>query len=113
MSTITIKDEQGKELLTSDLSGEGLGKYLRAAASLRSVVPIARMFSKPLADRDGVRTLGLTLDTDVPIGTKGELSINGGANLGIGLHEAGSAIFAGSDLQAPGDRAARYVRTPR
>ena len=101
MSTITIKDEQGKALLTSDLSGEGLGKYLKAAASLRSVIPIARMFSRPLADRDGARTLGLTLDTDLPIGTKGELSINGGANMDIGLHESGGAIFVGSDLQAP------------
>ena len=42
MPTITIRDEQGKELLSSDLSGEGLGKYIKAAASLRAVLPLAQ-----------------------------------------------------------------------
>jgi Clostripain family len=101
MPTITIRDEQGKELLSSDLPGEGLGKYFRAAASLRAVLPITRVFSKPLVDSDGGQEVALTLDREVPVGKNGELSITAGASVGLGLHPSGSLIFAGSDLQAP------------
>jgi hypothetical protein len=101
MPTITIKDEDGKELLSTDLPGHGLGRYFQAAASLRSLVSIAQAFSKPLADRQGTRTLGLTLDEDLPVGAAGELSISGGANAGIGVHESGDTILTGSDLMAP------------
>ena len=101
MSAISIVDENGKTILADELRGEGLGRYFREAASLRSLVAIAGVLSKPLVDRDGARTLKLVLDNDVPVGTVGELSISAGANVGIGLHEPGSTIFAGSDLQAP------------
>ena len=101
MAVITIKDEQGTELLTTDLQGEGLGRYFRAAASLRSVVPLARVFSKPLAERDGTRELGLAFEQSVPIGKNSELSIGAGAGISLGVHPSGSTIFAGSDLQAP------------
>src|SRR5262245_39994904 len=101
MPTITVKDEDGKEILTSDLPEKGLGRYFQAAASLRSAVSIAQAFSKPLADRQGTRTLGLSLDKDIPVGSAGELSISGGASIGIGVHESGDAIFTGSDLMAP------------
>src|SRR4030095_16241177 len=101
MATITVKDEDGKEILTSDLPGHGLGRYFQAAASLRPAVSIVQAFSKPLADRQGTRTLGLSLDKDIPVGAAGELSISGGASVGIGVHESGDAIFTGSDLMAP------------
>ncbi len=101
MPTITINDEQGKELLASDLSGEGLGKYLKSAASLRSVMSIGQILSTPLADHDGSRELALTLDREVPVGKNSELAISGGARVGIGLHPSGGTLFAGSDLQSP------------
>src|SRR5262249_659505 len=97
----TIKDEDGKELLTTDLPQQGLGRYFQSAAQLRPVVSIAQALLKPLADRQGTRTLGLSLDKDLPVGAVGELSISGGANVGIGVHESGGAIFTGSDLMAP------------
>src|SRR5262245_12555849 len=101
MPTITVKDEDGKEILTSDLPEKGLGRYFQAAASLRSAVSIVQALSKPLADRQGTRTLGLNLDKDIPVGAAGELSISGGASVGIGVHEPGDALFTGSDLMAP------------
>jgi hypothetical protein len=101
MPTITIRDEQGGELLKTDLSGGGLGKYLKSAASLRSLVPLAKSFSKPLANGAGERELALAIDQDVPVGSSGELSIGGGASVAVGLHPSGGTMFAGSDLQAP------------
>jgi hypothetical protein len=101
MPTITIRDEQGGELLKTDLSGGGLGKYLKSAASLRSLVPLAKRFSKPLANGAGERELALAIDQDVPVGKSGELSIGGGASVAVGLHPSGGTMFAGSDLQAP------------
>jgi hypothetical protein len=98
---ISIKDQDGKDLLTSELSGEGLGRYFKAAMSLRSAVSLAQVFSKPLAERDGSRTLDLALDADVPVGASGELTIAGGAHVGIGVHGGGSTILAASDLQSP------------
>ncbi len=100
MPTITIRDEQGDELLKTDLSGGGLGKYLKSAASLRSLVPLAKSFSKPLANGEGERELALAIDQDVPVGKSGELSIGGGASVAVGLHPSGGTMFAGSDLQA-------------
>ena len=97
----TIKDDNGKELLSTKLTGGGLGKYLKAAASLRSVVPLARVFSKPLTEVSGARELALAVEQDVPIGEGKELSISAGAGAKLGVHEAGSEIFAGTDLQAP------------
>ena len=101
MPTITIRDEQGKELLTSDLSGEGLGRYIRAAAQLRAVLPLAHVLSESLAESGGGRELHLALEREVPVGKNSELTISGGAGVAIGLHPSGSTIFAGSDLQAP------------
>jgi hypothetical protein len=98
---ITIKDQDGNEILTTDLHGEGLGRYFNAATFLRSAVPLAQVFSRPLAERDGSRTLDLALDTDVPVGAAGELTISGGASVGIGIHDAGSTILSASDLQSP------------
>ncbi len=98
---IAIKDEKGQQLLSTNLTDEGLGRYLKAAASLRSVLPIAHVFSKPLSDADGARELALTLDQEVPVGKNNELSITAGGSVKIGLHASGSEIFAGSDLQAP------------
>ena len=63
--TIAIKDEKGQQLLSTNLTDEGLGRYLKAAASLRSVLPIAHVFSKPLSDAGGARELALTLDSEV------------------------------------------------
>ena len=97
----TIKDDNGKELLSTKLTGGGLGKYLKAAASLRSVVPLARVFSKPLTEVSGARELALAVEQDVPIGEGKELSISAGAGAKLGVHEAGSEIFEGTDLQAP------------
>jgi Clostripain family len=99
--TITLTDQDGKDLLSSNLPSNGLGKYFKAAVALKSVLPIAHVLSKPLADHAGARELSLVLDKDVPIGSASELSISGGASVRIGLHEAGSEIFAGTDLQAP------------
>ena len=96
----TIKDDNGKELLSTNLSGGGLGKYLKAAASLRSVVPLARVFSKPLTEASGARELALAVEQDVPVGEGKELSISAGAGASLGVHEAGSEIFEGTDLQA-------------
>jgi hypothetical protein len=96
----SIKDDNGKELLSTNLSGGGLGRYLRAAASLRSVVPLARVFSRPLAEASGTRELALAVEQDVPIGEGKELSISAGAGARLGVHEAGSEIFEGTDLQA-------------
>ncbi len=101
MATISIKDEQGAELLTTDLSGKGLGKYFKSAASLRALVPLAQIFSKPLGQGGGSSTLALTLESEVPVGRGGELNITAGASIGIGLHEPGGRLFEGSDLQAP------------
>ena len=78
-----------------------MGKYLKSAASLRSVVPLARVFSKPLTEVSGARELALAVEQDVPIGDDKELSISAGAGAKLGVHEAGSEIFAGTDLQAP------------
>src|SRR5262245_16022329 len=80
MPTLTLTDEDGKQLLSSDLTGQGLGKYLQSAASLKSAVAIAQLFAKPLADATGARTLALALDKDVPVGAAGELSISADAN---------------------------------
>jgi hypothetical protein len=99
--TITLRDEDGKEILSTDMQDRGLGRYLQTAASLRSVVSLSQVFSKPLTDPDGARTLALGLETDVPVGASGELSLGGGANLTLGVHQSGGQIFAGSDLQAP------------
>ena len=99
--TFTIKDDNGKELLSTNLTGGGLGKYLKSAASLRSVVPLAKVFSKPLTEVSGARELALAVEQDVPIGEDKELSISAGAGAKLGVHEAGSEIFAGTDLQAP------------
>jgi Clostripain family len=101
MPTITIRDEQGGELLKTDLSGGGLGKYVKSAASLRSLVPLAKSFSKPLANGAGERELALAIDQDVPVGKSGELSIGGGASVAVGIHPSGGTMFAASDLQAP------------
>src|SRR5688500_7335513 len=100
MPSVTLKDENGKELLSSDLSGGGLGRYVRTAVSLRSLTNIRDTLARPLSDADGTRELGLTLDGEVPIGS-GALSLTAGASASIGLHNAGTQIFAGSDLQAP------------
>ena len=101
MPTITIRDEQGTELLSSDLSGEGLGKYIRTAASLRSVLPLGRVLSEPLTEGNGGRELRLALDKEVPVGKNSELSISASAGVAVGVHPPGGTIFAGSDLQAP------------
>jgi Clostripain family len=101
MPTITILDEQGAELLTSSLSGEGLGKYIKTAAQLRAVLPLTHVLSNSLADGNGGRELHLALEKEVPVGKNAELSISGGADVAIGLHPSGSTIFADSDLQAP------------
>ena len=101
MPALTIHDQDGKELFTTDLlQGDGLGRYFRTAASLRSVVPVARALSKPLTAADGARSAAFTLDKDVPVGA-GELSLGGGASVAIGVHASGSDLFAGTDLQAP------------
>src|SRR5215207_765072 len=99
--TFTLKDDNGKELLSTNLTGGGLGKYLKAAASLRSVVPLAKVFSKPLTEVSGARELALAVEQDVPIGDEKALSISAGAAARLGVHEAGSELFAESDLQAP------------
>ena len=99
--TFTLKDDNGKELLSTNLTGGGLGKYLEAAASLRSVVPLAKVFSKPLTEVSGARELALAVEQDVPIGDEKSLSISAGAAARLGVHEAGSELFAESDLQAP------------
>ena len=99
--TFAIKDDNGKELLSTNLTGGGLGKYLKSAASLRSVVPLAKVFSKPLTEVSGARELALAVEQDVPIGDEKALSISAGAGAKLGVHEAGSEIFAGTDLQAP------------
>lgn len=101
MPTISIQDENGAELFKTDLAGQGLGKYLKSAASLRAAVPLSETFAKPLADAAGVRELALALDTNVPVGESSELTLSAGASVGLGVHHAGSAILAGSDLQAP------------
>ena len=88
-------------IATEDLEGKGLGKYLGSAATLKSAAAIVQEFRRPLTDRDAARSLNLTLDTDVPVGAAGELSLSAGASAGLGLHEGGSTLFAGSDLQAP------------
>ena len=69
MPTISISDEKGKTLLSSDLPSQGLGRYIKAATSIRSLVATARDFSKPLADESGGRQLDLSLEKDVPIGS--------------------------------------------
>ena len=101
MPNLKIADEQGKELLSTSLPGDGLGKYLKAAASLRSLVPIATVFSRPLSEAAGAREVALTVDRDIPVGKNSELAIGVGASVKIGLHEAGSEILAGTDLQSP------------
>ena len=101
MPTITIQDQDGKEVFTTDLQGGGLGRYFKAATSLRSLVSIARSFGKPLTDLDGARATELALDKDVPVGALGELSIAGGTKFAIGIHTAGSSLLTESDLQAP------------
>ena len=101
MPTITIQDQDGKEVFTTNLQGGGLGKYFKAATSLRSAVSIARSFGKPLTDVEGARITQLALDKDVPVGALGELSIAGGTKFAIGVHTAGSKLLSESDLQAP------------
>jgi hypothetical protein len=64
------------------------------------VVPLARVFSKPLTEVSGARELGLAVEQDVPVGEGKELSISAGAGARLGVHEAGSEIFEGTDLQA-------------
>jgi hypothetical protein len=100
MPTISLKDENGKELLSSDLAGAALGRYVKSAVSLRSLAHIRDTLSAPLADANGARDLALTLDGEVPVGG-GALALTAGANASIGLHNAGTQLFAGSDLQAP------------
>lgn len=101
MPSIAIKDEQGVELLKTDLAGDGLGRYIKSAPALRGLAALARTLKAPLADAAGSRELALTLDADVPVGKSSELTISGGAAVTIGLHPSGSTLFEGSDLQAP------------
>jgi hypothetical protein len=101
MPTITIRDEQGDEILTVDPSSKSLGKYLRSAASLRSLVPLARVASRPLQEADGSRELAFALEKDVAIGHASDLTIGGGASAALGVQQAGGVLLAGSDLQAP------------
>jgi len=99
MPTITVRDEDGKELFTSSPQ-QGLSKYLKAATTVRSTVSLARALSKPVSEADGARGAELLLDRDVPVGAAGELSIGGGAKVSIAAHKSGTRIFADSDLQA-------------
>jgi hypothetical protein len=96
---LTIHDQDGTQLFTTDLQGEGLGRYFKAAASLRSVAPVARALSQPLTAAAGARSADFTLDRDIPVGA-GELSIGGGTTVAIGIHKSGSSLFDGSDLHA-------------
>lgn len=100
MPAVTLRDENGKELLSSQLSGPGLGRYIKSAVSLHSIAHVRDVLATPLGDANGARELGLTLDGEVPVGD-GALSLTAGANASIGFHRAGSEMFAGSDLQAP------------
>ena len=100
MPTITVRDQDGKELFTT-VPQHGFGKYLKAAATVRSTVSLARALSKPVSEADDARNVDLRLDNDVPVGDAGELSISAGAKVTIGAHKSGTRIFAGSDLQAP------------
>ena len=100
MPALTISDENGKALLSTDFAKGGLGKYLKLATSFRTAVPSGALFDKPLADASGTRDIGLTLDRDLPIGDRSELTIGAGASAAVGLHGSGSEIFSGSDLQA-------------
>jgi hypothetical protein len=63
---IAIQDENGKDVLTSDMSGQGLGKDLRSPAALRSLLPVAAIVGTTPSAADGSRDLALTLDSDVP-----------------------------------------------
>lgn len=101
MASIAILDDKGAELLSTDLSGHGLGRYLRSALSLRSARAIRTALTKPLADGFEERTLAFSADRDVPIGSKNEISLAGGASVALEFHAAGEEIFGKGDLQAP------------
>jgi hypothetical protein len=101
MPAITVRDEQGEDLLSTDVAGEGLGRYIKSAASLRSLLPLAKVFSQPISAATGTREVALALDRDVPVGKNSELTLASGASAALGVHAAGDTILSGSDLQAP------------
>jgi hypothetical protein len=101
MSSISIRDQQGKALVTSDLSGAGLGRYLKGAATLRGGAALVQALTQSVAELDGSRELDLTLDADVPIGKASELTLTGGASASIGVHTAGTTVAPASDVHAP------------
>lgn len=101
MSSVIIKDETGHALVDIDLAGKSLGKYLKSAASLRTLFSAPGLLASPIGEQHGSRTLGLALDADVPVGRNAELSLNASASAGIGIHPAGTDLFDDGDLQAP------------
>ena len=101
MSSVIIKDETDKTLVNIDLAGRSLGKYLKSAASLRTLFSAPKLLASPLSEQNGSRTLALTLDTSVPVGRNAELSLSAGASAAIGIHPAGTDLFDDGDLQAP------------
>lgn len=101
MSSVIIKDETDKTLVDIDLTDKSLGKYLKSAASLRTLFSAPKLLASPLTEQNGSRTLALALDADVPVGRNAELSLSAGASAAIGIHAAGTDLFDDGDLQAP------------
>jgi hypothetical protein len=100
MPTITVRDQDGKELFTTTPQ-QGLGKYLKDATAVRSTVSLALAMARPVSAIEGGRATELILDKDVPVGAASELSISAGARVSVNAHQSGTRIFDGSDLQAP------------
>lgn len=101
MPSITISDEQGRTLVTSDVPAAGLGRYLKGAAALRGGASVVQALARPVGGQQATRQLELTLDADVPIGKARELTLTGGARASLGVHTAGRPVVDGSGLQAP------------
>ena len=78
MPVLTILDETGASLLSTDLKKPGIGRYIQGALNLRSGGGARDILKRPLADGFKDRELALTAEHAVPIGTKNELSLTPG-----------------------------------
>jgi hypothetical protein len=101
VANIALKDEDGRVLAEAPLGERGLGRYVRSLVALRSLNSIRSALDEPLSDAAGAaRQIDFTLERGVTVGQAGELTLEAGGTAAIGVHGAGSALFAESALQA-------------
>ena len=98
MPTITISDEQGRELFTTEVLAGGLGRLFKSGASLKALGSLASTLGRPLAEVSGRRDLEVALAHDLKVGRAGEVAVTAGARAAIGVNQSGETVFAESGV---------------